>query len=146
MSPEFHILRSYLKTKGLKQTAQRDLILEIFLKCDGHILIDELFEKVRKEDSSIGIATIYRSVNIFKECGLVNEQLLPNGKKVIEKLYQKAHHDHLLCNQCGKLEEFEHPLIEKYQEDVAQEHGFKLESHRMILYGICRDCTKVTDI
>ena len=145
MLPEFHILRCYLKTKGLKQSPQREIILEVFLKHDDHITISELFEMAKKKDSSIGIATVYRAVNTFKECGLISDQLLPDGKKIIEKLYRKAHHDHLLCNRCGKLEEFEHPLIEKYQEEVAQKHGFRLKSHRMILYGICGNCGKVQD-
>ena len=142
VGPEFHILRCYLKTKGLKITAQRETILEAFLQCDGHIHIEELLEKVQKRDPSIGIATVYRTVNILKECGLLNDQLLHDGKKVLEKLYRKAHHDHLLCNQCGKLEEFEPPLIEKYQKEVAQQYGFVLNSHRMILYGLCWDCKK----
>ena len=66
MSPEIYILRAYLKMKGLKQTPQREMILETSLQCGGHILIDKLFEKVKKKEPSIGIATIYRVVNIFK--------------------------------------------------------------------------------
>ena len=116
--------------------------MKAFLGIDGHINVDELFEKSRKLDPSIGIATVYRTINIFKDCGLANEHSIPGGKKIIEKLYHRAHHDHLLCTHCGTLEEFEHPLIEKYQEEVAQQHGFKLQTHRMILYGICDNCAK----
>ena len=142
MYPELQILRDYIKTQNLKQTNQRETILKAFLGIDGHINVDELFEKSRKLDPSIGIATVYRTINIFKDCGLANEHSIPGGKKIIEKLYHRAHHDHLLCTHCGTLEEFEHPLIEKYQEEVAQQHGFKLQTHRMILYGICDNCAK----
>ncbi|SVE40165.1 uncharacterized protein METZ01_LOCUS493019, partial [marine metagenome] len=107
MYPELQILKDYLRVTGMKQTSQRETILKAFLEFDGHITIEELFEKSKKLDSSIGIATVYRTVTIFKECGLANEQPLPDGKNVIEKLYRKPHHDHLLCIKCNKLEEFE---------------------------------------
>ena len=145
MKLEFHILRCFLKTEGLKHTAQRETILQAFLEFEDHISVETLFEESRKIDPSIGIATVYRTVSIFKQCGLASEHLLPGGKKVIEKLLHKAHHDHLLCNLCGKLEEFQHPLIEKYQEEVARQENFTLKSHRMILYGICKDCDAKND-
>ena len=137
---ELNVLQDFLKTQGYRQTGPRKTIQKAFLECDGHLHADELHEKSNKLDRSIGIATVYRTIALLKKCGLANEHTLPGGKKVIEKLYRKSHHDHFFCTQCRSLEEFEHPLIEKYQEEIAKQYKFFLQSHHMMLYGICKQC------
>lgn len=142
MFDETEILKSYLRESGLRFTPQRRTTLDVFLKSEGHIEVDDLFLEIQKRDSSIGIATVYRTLNLFVECGLARKNVLGRGQKSFEKLYRQGHHDHLICLQCRKIVEFEHPLIEKYQLEVCQAHGFTLNQHQMEIYGTCSYCQK----
>jgi Fur family transcriptional regulator, ferric uptake regulator len=112
MFNEFEILRGYLRESDLRFTPQRQTILEVFLESEGHVEADDLFLEIQKIDSSIGIATVYRTLNLFVECGLARQNVLGRGQKSFEKLYRQGHHDHLICLQCRNIVEFEHPLIE----------------------------------
>ena len=142
MFNEFEILRGYLRGSDLRFTPQRQTILEVFLESEGHVEADDLFLEIQKIDSSIGIATVYRTLNLFVECGLARQNVLGRGQKSFEKLYRQGHHDHLICLQCRNIVEFEHPLIEKYQLEICQSHGFTLNQHRMEIYGYCSSCQK----
>jgi Fur family ferric uptake transcriptional regulator len=142
MFDEIEILKSFLRESKLRFTPQRQTILEVFLKYEGHAEVEDLFLIVRGIDPTIGIATVYRTMNILVECGLARENTLSKGQKSFEKLYHQSHHDHLICTQCNKIVEFAHPLIEKYQLEVCQTHGFTLRQHKMEIYGICMDCQK----
>ena len=81
-------------------------------------------------------------MNLLVECELARENALSKGHKTFEKLYHQSHHDHLICTQCNKIVEFEHPLIEKYQMEICQAYGFILSQHHMEIYGLCSDCQK----
>ena len=140
MNQELNILKDYLKQQGLRLTPQREAILNAFIENEGHLEIEELFKLAKAKDASIGIATVYRTVNILTTCGLVRVNSLPNGKRFYERLYRQGHHDHLVCNTCGKIVEFEHPLIEQFQEEIAIDHNFMLQNHQMSLYGTCSSC------
>ena len=142
MLDEIEILKSFLRENKLRFTSQRQTILEVFLDHEGHAEVDDLFQIIREIDPTIGIATVYRTMNILVECGLARENTLSKGQKTFEKLYHQSHHDHLICTQCDKIVEFEHPLIEQYQLEISQNHGFTLRQHKMEIYGICRDCQK----
>ncbi len=142
MFDEIEILKSFLRGKKLRVTPQRLTILEVFLEKKGHVEVEGLFLEVQKIDSSIGIATVYRTMNLLVDCGLARENTLSKGQKTFETLYHQSHHDHLICTQCKKIVEFEHPLIEKYQLEISQTHGFSLNQHQMEIYGICSDCQK----
>ncbi len=142
MLGETQIFRDFLKEHRLRWTLQRKIVLEVFLQFKGHVGIEELHNAVQKKDPSLGIATVYRTMNLLTECGLVREHdgAGPKSKKYFEKLYRQGHHDHLTCVRCGKIVEFEHPLIEKYQQEVCQSFGFALSHHRMDISGICPQC------
>lgn len=142
MLSEIEILISYLRENKLRFTLQRQTILEVFLKNEGHVEVEGLFLEIQKIDSSIGIATVYRTMNVLVECGLARESVLSKGQKTFEKLYRQSHHDHLICTECNKIVEFEHPLIEKYQLEICQTYGFILSQHQMEIYGMCSDCQK----
>ena len=139
MLNEYDIFKDYIKQFNLRWTSQRKLILDVFLQQSGHIHIDEIYERVRRLDHTIGIATIYRTMKLLVESGLAEIHTF-NDKTTYERLFQVRHHDHLICKTCKKTVEFEHPLIEKYQLEVCESHGFTLKSHRMDLYGVCKDC------
>ena len=139
MVNEFDIFKDFLQQQQLRWTPQRKLILKVFLQHKGHISIDDLHKHIQNEDGTIGIATLYRTMKLLTEAGLAEMHNF-NEKTTYEHLYQVRHHDHLICKICGKTVEFEHPLIEKYQLEICQQHGFMLKSHRMELFGICNEC------
>ena len=139
MVDEFDIFKDFLKQKQLRWTPQRKLILMVFLQNKGHISIDDLHKHIQDKDATIGIATLYRTMKLLTEAGLAEMHNF-NEKTTYEHLYQVKHHDHLICKLCGRTVEFEHPLIEKYQLEICQQHGFTLKSHRMELFGICNEC------
>ena len=141
MLDEYDIFKDYIKQFNLRWTSQRKLVLDVFLQQSGHVQIDEIYDRVREKDPTIGIATVYRTMKLLEESGLAEVHSF-NNKTTYERLYQVRHHDHLICKICKKTVEFEHPLIEKYQLEVCERHGFTLKSHRMDLYGICIDCQK----
>jgi len=139
MLDEFDIFKDFLRQNDLRWTPQRKSILTVFLDQEGHVPIDELHKKIHAEDSSIGIATLYRTMKLLMDAGLAEMHTF-NDKTTYERLYKVRHHDHLICKACGKTVEFEHPLIEKYQEEICALHGFALKSHRMELFGLCNAC------
>ena len=142
MLTESEILQSHLRANKLRLTPQRLTILEVFLCNEGHVEAEGLFLEIQKIDTSIGIATVYRTMNLLVECGLARENVLSKGQRTFEKLYRQSHHDHMICTQCNKIVEFEHPLIEKYQLEICQTYGFILSQHHMEIYGMCSDCQK----
>jgi Fur family ferric uptake transcriptional regulator len=110
------------------------------LKTERHLTADELYRLVKRRNPTIGFATIYRTVKLLCECGLSREFKLENGSVRYEHLYGHEHHDHLICLKCGKFIEVVDPEIEKLQEKLARKEGFILQGHKLLAYGICREC------
>jgi len=133
-------LDAYLASQDLKQTKQRKLIVEKFLLLDSHVDAEKLHEVIRGEGHNVGLATVYRTLNLLKSAGLAEQQSFADGRAVFEVLVPHKHHDHLVCLVCGKVVEFINEKIEQLQLDVAKKHGFTLEDHRLDLYGHCRNC------
>ncbi len=130
----------YLADNNLKITPQRRLILETILSQKEHLSSEELYAKVKKEDPSVGQATVYRTLKLLVEADIVEPLDFADGVTRYEASYGKEHHDHLICTLCNKNIEIMDPVIEKQQEQIANKHGFELCSHKMYLYGICEDC------
>jgi len=128
-----------LKQRGLKSTAQRDDIARVFFELGRHIGAEELYAEVKKINPHVGYATIYRTLRLLKECDLVYERHFDEGQARYETVSER-HHDHFICERCGKITEFENESIERLQEIVARELGASLTRHKMELYGICADC------
>lgn len=133
------LLHARLREHGLKLTHQRELIAELFLAQD-HITVDELYQRVAKKDSSIGIITVYRTLKLLCQWELAQERHFGKGKTLYDNVAWKSHHDHLICTKCARIIEFENFQIEKFQEQVAREHDFRITFHKLELYGICRTC------
>ncbi len=131
------VLQSHILKKGLRVTQQRLLISEVFFEENtAHANIDELYQRVRERNPNIGYATVYRTLKLLTECGLAVSMQI-DGIRRFEP--NRDHHDHLICNDCGKIVEFENDEIEELQEKVARELGFSLTSHKMNLFGHCID-------
>ncbi|MCB5362322.1 ferric iron uptake transcriptional regulator [Pusillimonas sp. CC-YST705] len=133
-----------LKNMGLKATFPRLKILDVFRKADQrHQSAEDIYRALINDDVDIGLATVYRVLTQFEQAGILVRSQFDGGKAVFE-LNDGDHHDHLICTNCGVVVEFSDPEIEKRQYRVAKDHGFALESHTMMLYGICADCRSKT--
>jgi len=134
-------LKKIVKQKGLKYTEQREIVLNILLRADGHLTAEEVYNliKTKKPDSNIGIATVYRALGFLEEVNLITSIAFGSDGKKFES-NQKEHHDHLICTDCGKIIEFLDDEIEKRQDRIAKKNKFKITSHSMQLYGICNTC------
>lgn len=130
-----------LKDRGLKSTAQRDDIAQVFFTSKRHLSVDELCQEVRKISPGVGYATVYRTIKLLKDCELAEERHFDDGQTRYENVGGEAdHHDHLICDKCGQIVEFNDSRLEALQEEIATALGFVLAHHRMELYGICREC------
>ena len=129
-----------LKESGLKATLPRRKILELFEASKvRHLSAEDVYRKLIAEGIDVGLATVYRVLTQFEQAGLLSRQHFETGKAVFE-LSQGGHHDHLVCLQCGRVEEFYDAEIERRQGDVAKGRGFELHGHSLALYA---DCIKV---
>ncbi|HNQ03443.1 MAG TPA: ferric iron uptake transcriptional regulator [Thiobacillaceae bacterium] len=131
-----------LKTMGLKATGPRLKILSLFEQSDQrHLTAEDVYRLLVLDNVDVGLATVYRVLTQFEQAGLLIRHHFDNDKAVYE-LNRGGHHDHLLCIQCGKVEEFYDAEIEKRQKAVAAERGFRLAEHALYLYVEClrEDC------
>jgi Fur family ferric uptake transcriptional regulator len=126
-----------LKDSGLKATLPRRKILELFEASKvRHLSAEDVYKALLAEGIDVGLATVYRVLTQFEQAGLLSRQHFETGKAVYE-LNQGGHHDHLVCLQCGRVEEFYDAEIEKRQHDVAKLKGFEIADHALSLYAHC---------
>jgi len=137
-------VQRFIREKGLKSTRQRSLIIDTFLAATGHVSVEELWAKVRATDAKVSVATVYRTMKLLSEAGLAHARNFGDGQTRYEAAVGREHHDHLICTSCGKIIEFENDRIETMQDMVAKRHGFKVTSHKMELYGLCRECQRLS--
>ena len=135
-------LTEYLAAKGLKSTGQRDKILKVFVDAGKHLSAEELYVLVKKIYPGIGFATVYRTLKLLAESGLAQERRFEGGFTRYEHTSPEAHHDHLICTQCGTIIEFENEQIEALQRDIAKKNRFVVQSHKLELYGLCVACKR----
>jgi Fur family ferric uptake transcriptional regulator len=133
--------KQLLRENTLKFTKQRELVLKTLYENDGHFTPEDLYNLIKAQypDLTIGIATVYRTLGLLEEEGIVNSLSFgAKGKKY--ELGLEKHHDHLICTQCGKLIEFYDETIENQQKVIAQKFDFKMTGHTMNITGICKTC------
>jgi Fur family ferric uptake transcriptional regulator len=135
-------LHAYMIKRGLRSTEQRRLIIDTLFDAGEHITIDGLLRQVRAIDARVGYATVYRTMKLLAESGIVQEHKFGDGFTRYELSDGEAHHDHLICLECAKITEFEEPLIEELQDRVATRYGFLVKQHKHELYGVCAECQK----
>ena len=122
-------------SKGVKLTEQRKIIARVMSESDDHPDVDELYKRVSKIDSKISIATVYRTVKLFEESGILTKHEFKGGKARYETL-NESHHDHLIDIKTGEIIEFVDDEIEKLQKKVAEKYGYTLVDHKLELYGV----------
>jgi Fur family ferric uptake transcriptional regulator len=126
-----------LKESGLKATLPRMKILDLFQRStERHLSAEDVYRLLLAEELDVGLATIYRVLTQFEQAGLLQRHHFESGKAVFE-LDKGDHHDHMVCLDCGKVEEFYDPEIEARQNAIAKEKGFRIREHAMYLYAEC---------
>ncbi len=126
-----------IKSSGLKATLPRIKILEVFQQTSRrHMTAEDVYKALLTEDADIGLATVYRVLMQFEQAGLLTRSNFESGKAVFE-LNEGQHHDHLVCLDCGRVEEFFDPQIEQRQREVTISRGFELQEHSLALYARC---------
>ena len=131
-----------LKSSGLKATLPRIKVLEMFQKAtQRHMSAEDVFKMLLAEGADVGLATVYRVLMQFEQAGILSRNHFESAKAVFE-LNEGKHHDHLVCVDCGRVEEFFDADIEERQRSVAQARGFELQDHALALYATCtkKDC------
>ena len=144
--PEFlqekEIFQGHIQKSGLRRTAQRDLILEVFLRTEEHLTSEDLYTLVHRKDPTVGQTTVYRTLKLLTEAGLAREVRFGDNKTYYEHHYNHEHHDHMICTECGKVFEFFSQEIENLQDQMADKFGFKPTHHSLRLWGLCSECQR----
>src|SRR5438105_419682 len=137
---ELQIFRKYLERRGLKLTSERRRLFDEIFERHEHLEADELLVRLRSKHQKISRATIYRTLELLVDSGIVGRVRIGGAGYRYERLRAGDHHDHIICDHCGRVIEFFEPRIEALQDEVAQRHGFVLLSHSHQMRGICRQC------
>ncbi|MDQ6982006.1 MAG: transcriptional repressor [Mariprofundus sp.] len=123
----------------IKLTQHRQVILDLINESNHHWEAEELARTLAERDHPIGIATVYRGLAALEAQGLISSFQLADRKRY--ERASKAHHDHLICTECGTIEEFSNDRIEQQQDLVAKENGFSITGHQLVIFGVCRKCS-----
>jgi Fur family ferric uptake transcriptional regulator len=142
MTEEQEVFLAHIQKKGLKRTAQRELILDVFLRTEEHLSSEDLYRLVHKEDSSVGQTTVYRTLKLLAEAGLAREVRFGDGMTHYEHNYKHQHHDHMICSSCGKIIEFFSAELEAIQDAMAAKHKFEVQQHLLRIIGLCAECRR----
>lgn len=140
MSTIGEILRK-LKDKDYKLTPQRQLVVQILLENqEGHLSAEELYNLVKAENPDVGLATIYRTLDLLSDLDILERIDFGDGRSRYEFREESHHHHHLICTSCGMVEEFREDLLESLEEQVMRENNFDVSDHQVKFYGLCRNC------
>jgi Fur family ferric uptake transcriptional regulator len=141
---EVEKLKNSLKEKGYKLTPQRRAIVDMIIKNEGsHLTTEELYNLVKKECPEIGLATVYRTVLLLEEMGIVTKLDLNDGCGRYELVheYENHQHHHLICTKCGKVIEVEGDLLGELEHNIESKYNFKIKNHSVKFYGLCSECS-----
>jgi Fur family ferric uptake transcriptional regulator len=139
MSPE-RAFSEYLERKGLKKTPERSMVLEAVLSMARHFDADLLHEALKRGGKRISRASVYRTIPLLIESGLIRESVGSQNTAQYEYALGQDHHDHLVCIRCGKVIEFRVDKIERLQDETCKKYGFTYLDHELKITGLCREC------
>lgn len=140
---EIEKLKKNLKEKGYKLTPQRRAIVDIIIRNEGnHLTTEELYDLVKVECPEIGLATVYRTVQLLEELGVVSKLDLNDGCYRYELVQENENHQHhhLVCSECGKVIEVQGDLLDVLEHEIETKYNFKIKNHSVKFYGICSEC------
>lgn len=134
--------RRYLRDHNLPVTQQREAVAAALFFTADHLSVSDIERVLAKDDEHVGKATVYRTLELLLRAGLVQEHDFGEGFKRYEPLVAQHHHEHLICVGCGRVVEFSSERLERMNQLIAEEHGFRHHHHRLEIYGVCRECQR----
>jgi len=140
MKDQLKALDEFMRSRGLKLTGPRKRVVEKLLSVKGHVTADELIELLKKDRTPVSKATVYRTLALVSQSGLIDGHDFDSGRRVYEPMVGRAHHDHMYCIHCGKVIEFSEEAIERLQDMVVSRHKFTPVYHSHKIFGYCADC------
>ena len=132
--------RGFLRARNLPVTGQREQVAEVLFAAGGHLSVDDVEQALRRRNLHIGKATIYRTLDLLVQSGMIIERDFGEGFRRYERVPGHPHHEHLICMRCGKVIEFSNERLERAKALIADEYGFTHHHHRLEIYGVCREC------
>jgi Fur family ferric uptake transcriptional regulator len=132
--------RHYLREHNLPVTAQREQVAEVIFAATGHLSADEIEGTLRSRGAHVGKATVYRTLDLLAQSGMVTPRDFGEGFRRFERAPGRAHHEHLICVRCGKVIEFVNERLERMKALIAEEYGFRHHHHRLEIFGTCPEC------
>jgi len=140
MLPELMVFKEFIRSRGLRQTQERDsIVVEIFRNRE-HFDVDGLFLRLLAQGKKISKASIYRTLPLLVDCGLIREVNYEDGHWHYEQIYGRPHHCHLRCSGCGAVIEFEEPLMATVEQKLAEMYGYSITKHVLEVHGCCPRC------
>ncbi|KQC10209.1 MAG: Fur family transcriptional regulator [Candidatus Cloacimonas sp. SDB] len=130
----------FLKERNLKYTPERKEIIEAIVKLQKHFDAEDIYQQLRRQESNVSLATVYRTIPLLVDSELIIETLHCRDKVLYERIYNKKHHDHLVCINCGRIIEFYNEEVEKLQDEICRKYQFLATEHRLGIKGYCKGC------
>lgn len=137
---KYSVLKEALKDNGLRYTQQRQTVWDELCSTSDHRDAEDIYVTLVRNGLSVSRATVYRTIEVLVKKGLARKLDIGDGRSRYEMRQDNPHHDHMICVNCGRIEEFVDLRIEELQKDVAVRNSFILKTHKLQLYGLCRDC------
>ncbi len=135
-----NVFREFLREKDLKYTGERQKVLRAVMRDDEHFEAEQLLLDMRQASERVGKATVYRTLKLLVECGIVKEVRLSKKQMHYEHTYGEAPHDHMICLRCGRIIEFDAAEVMRLREEIAGTYRFLALSHRFAIMGVCNKC------
>lgn len=145
MVNEMNRIKAMIKTKGFKLTPQRRATIEVILKNEGkHMSTEEVYVEVKKSCPEIGLATVYRTMMLLEEVGVLQKHNFDDGRNRYEINHpdEDHHHHHLICKKCGRVSEVEEDLLDELEDRIEKKYNFVVDDHRVQFLGYCKECVK----
>lgn len=141
MEPQ-KIFLDFIKQNDLKNTPERMVILQEILKLNKHFEVENLIEHIKKMNIKVSRASIYRTLDLLVQCGIVNRINFDTSCFYYEITTNKSSHDHFICKECGKIIEFYYPEIENIHKNIVKSHEIEIDNYSHQIYGTCKDCNQ----
>ncbi len=133
--------RDFLATRKLRMTREREELLAAIFHAPRHFEAEDLIRTLKQRDGRVSRATVYRTLTLLEECGILRKSLFGHNRHFFESVVGRRHHDHLVCIRCGKIQEFEEAKIESLQEEICRQYDFTIVDHVHEVFGVCAPCS-----
>lgn len=137
---ERQIFGEYIRSEGLKETAQRNHIFDVFLSSEDHVSAEDIYRMVNRGRRKVGFTTVYRTMKLISGCGLAREVMFDDGIARFEHTFGKKHHHHLICTRCKKVIEFTSKTMDDAEKALLKKNEFELQYHKYEIFGLCKEC------